>query len=303
MKKIAMLVVFILTGGMTASAATIGGSVSQNQGPDGYNDTRISAKININDISINPTWTRYSSDDLNNGNLFGLRLAKENRLYSAGISAGMTPKYTVFDDVDLKYAKYYGGVDFTFSLRPNDGEKLVGPSAGTVTHGGNGIAGIDVGAGVRYIKNDFTSSRTASDSDSNQIEENVYAGVLFGPLLFTGTYSHYDYVGDGRDDAKAGVTLTPIFISGLNMIASGGPLKDNISIRADVPLPMVTPFIGYTKTNYYGSEETGGDEDSNSYLLGAYVDLNMVYVNVSYQIFNMDSHNKGITSIGAGIKF
>ena len=61
---------------------------------------------------------------------------------------------------------------------------------------------------------------------------------------------------------------------------------------------MVTPFASYTRTAFKGNTDS-----ASAYGFGGYVDLNMVGVNVAYQILDDGSDSDSYLSLSAGLKF
>lgn len=290
MKKTILAAAMVAALGLNASALYFDGGLTGTTGPDGYRGTKLNLVIGEGDVAFEPSVTSYTSDALDKTyRTWGLRGAWESDKYTIGGEAGMTPEVNNYSN------KYVGG-DITISLTPtSDGKsRLAGPGSRGMARGGSGITRVDVGAALKHTMH--TQEVGTTDRDTAQTAATLFAGAKVLMLNLSASYTGYSY---GDEDA------TPLgFVPGHNF-ALGAKPRSSVNARIDIPstLPMVTPFAGYTLTKYKGGSSAAETDESSALLLGAYVDLNLVVANVTYQIFNYADETDSYVSIGAGIKF
>lgn len=284
MKKV-IIAVTMLAGLAFNAAAYFNGGVSATTGPDGYRGTKLDLVIGSGNLAIQPSLANYTWDGLDKAfRTYGVRCAWEAAKYTVGGEAGATPEAN-------GYSNTYAGGDITFSLTPGSGGKsrLAGPGSRGASRGGEGVTRIDFGASLKATMHKNTSG--ASDLKTNQTQASLFAGAKVLMANLSASYTGYAY---GAEDTAAVINPVP----GQNFAYAANP-KSSVNARLDLPgYPLLTPFVAYTGTKY-----KGGVKDSSAYLFGAYIDLNMVTANVSYQIFDNGTDNDSFISLGAGVKF
>ncbi|HAT72982.1 MAG TPA: hypothetical protein DCS63_09225 [Elusimicrobia bacterium] len=286
MKKLMVSLTMLAGLGLNASALYFNGGMTGTTGTD-YSGYKLNLRVGEGDFAFEPSLTSYKYDTAALANktyrTYGLRGAWEQEKYTVGAEAGTTPEVNGYKNV-------YAGGDITFSLTPTSGGKtrLAGPGARSVSGGGKGVAHIDVGASLRQTQHTQTVGTT--DNKTSQTAATLFAGAKVLMLNLSGSYTGYAY---GSEDAAV-----QGFVPGLDFAVIAKP-RSSVTARVDLPsaLPMITPFASYTATKYKGAK------DASALGLGGYVDLNMLVVNVAYQIFDNGSTNKSFVSIGAGVKF
>ena len=233
-------------------------------------------------------WTDLPNDK--NINKFFARFGLEKSLYTASFLAGYNPKVY---DTDAKYL----GADITFSLNPTSSSKkrLAGPNSGFAPRSASGVTQIDIGAGVNLTG--YTNDKT--DKDLLQTDYSLFAGakILMAQIAVNYTFSKYDKDIENNSPNVARLTLKYPGMSSYLYIFP----KSNFNVRLDLlGQPIVTPFISYTKTKF----EESGNDDLNTYRVGAYMDLNMVTASVSYETYDPSGSNRvNFVSVSAGLRF
>ncbi len=284
MKKIIITAAAVACLGLNA-AAYFDGGVTATSGPHGYSGTKLDLTIGSGNLALEPSLASYKSDSLDTTRTYEVRGAWEASKYTLGGEVGTTPEVN-------GYSNNYAGGDITFSLTPGSGghSRLAGPGARSTARGGQGVTRIDIGASLKEVMHKQTSA--GGDLKTNQTQASLFAGAKIMMVNLSASYTGYTY---GTEDTVAAINPVPR----QNFVYAANP-KSSVNIRLDLlsSVPMVTPFVAYTGTKY-----KGGVKDSTAYLLGAYIDLSMVTVNVSYQIFDDGSKNNNFLSAGAGIKF
>jgi len=284
MKKLLVSIAMVASLGLNA-AAYFDGSVSGTTGPGGYRGSNLDLVIGSGNLAFEPSMATYTSDALDKTfRTYALRGAVEAEKYTVGGLVGTTPEIN-------HYSNKFAGGDITFTLTPGSGghSRLAGPGARGGARSGEGVSRIDVGAGFKYTQH--TQTRVVgSDLETGQGATSLFAGAKILMVNLAASYTGYAY-GDTK--------VTPeLFLTGQNFVTAAFP-KSSINVKLDLPgQPLITPYISYTSAKY-----KFGVEDSSAYLLGAYIDLNLVTANVAYQIFN-NGHAKGsFITLGGGIKF
>lgn len=277
---------------VSTASAWFDGSAGQTNGPDGYKKTDLNLTIGSGDMWVRGALMRQDSDNLINPfNTYSVRVGKDAEVYTLAGEAGMTPSTEYSTGVD--YSNVFVGGDITFSLTPSAGGKgrLAGPNAKVASGGGQGVARIDIGAGLKYTSHKVESA--TSDLDAAQTEYSVFAGAKILMARLGASWTGYSY------DDKANPIFNVNPISGQAMAIIGVPPKSSVNFRLDLPgYPMVTPFASYTTTKFNGTTH-----DMNAYGVGAYIDLNLVGANVMYQVLDDGTDKDGYVALNAGIKF
>lgn len=276
----------LLTGlGLNASAFYFDGGVTGTTGPGGYRGSKLDLTLGFDSLSFAPSLASYTSDSLDKTyRTYGLRVAKEGSIYTAGAEAGTTPEVKGYSN------DYFGG-DITFSLLPGSGghSRLAGPGARSYSGGGEGISRIDLGVSVKEVMHKDTAGST--DLKTNQTQYSMFAGAKIMMADLAASWTGYSY---GTRDIKPLINPVP----GMNF-AYGYTPTSSVNARLDLPsqVPMLTPFVAYTGTRYKDAK------DSAAYLFGAYIDLKLVAANVGWQIFDDGTKSHSYLTMGAGVKF
>ena len=291
MKKVIVSLALVAGLGLNASAWYFDGGLTGTTGPDGYSGYKLNVRVGQDELSLEPSLTRYTSDALKKDySTYALRGAMEKEKYTVGAEAATTPEVNGYKNLSL-------AGDITFSLTPGSGghSRLAGPGARASYGGGSGVARVDVGASLKQTQH-TQAVAGASDKKTSETAAMLFAGAKVLMLNLSASFTGYSY-----GDEKA----TPQdFVSGQNFVVQAQP-KSSVNARVDIPstIPLVTPFAGYTTTKYKGGSAAAKTDKSSTVTLGGYVDLNMVVANLTYQIFSYNDHNKSFVSIGAGLKF
>ncbi|HOW89835.1 MAG TPA: hypothetical protein PL037_06105 [Elusimicrobiales bacterium] len=281
--KLAAVIFYSLFAAANASAYFDGG-FSAVTGPNGYHGSKLDLAIGAGGFLIEPSWASYTSDSLDSKyRTYAMRVARENELVTIGAQAGYTPEAGY-------YSNKFAGADITFSLSPGKGGKarLAGPGSRSTPRGGQGVTRIDVGASAKQTRHEYDG---ASLLKTTQNEYSLFAGAKVLMLALSGSYTGYGY---GKEDTTPRINPVP----GHSFAYAAAP-KSSVSAKVDLPgMLILTPFVGYTGTKYRHSVK-----DSAAYMAGAYVDLNMVAANVTFQVFDNGVSKYTYVTAGAGIKF
>jgi len=291
MKKLIFAAALVAALGSGASAWFDGG-LGMTTGPDGYSRTDAYLTVGGDSMWIKPALLRQDADGLTNPlNTYSVRVGKDAPLFTVAGEAGMTPATEYSTGVD--YSNMFFGGDITFSLTPSGSGKgrLAGPNSRITSGGGNGITQVDLGAGLKHTTH--KAETAIGDYETGQTEFSVFAGAKVLMLRLGGSWTGYKY---GDDDVFTRVNT----INGQALALIGALPKSSVNLRVDVPatIPMVTPFASYTRTAFKGNTDS-----ASAYGFGGYVDLNMVGVNVAYQILDDGNDTDSYLSLSAGLKF
>lgn len=285
MKKV-IVVAAILAGSVLNAAAYFDGGATVTTGPNKYRGNRLHLLVGSGNIAVEPSIATYTSDLLDHTyRTYGLRGAWETDKFTVGAEGGSTPEVNDYSN------KYFGG-DITLSLTPGSGGKsrLAGPGSRGTVRGGEGLARLDVGAGIKQVMHEYKPAGIAAQK-TDQTQVSLFAGAKLLLIDLSASYTNYNY-----GTRKTAPLINPI--PGHEFVYGATP-RSSVNARVDIPgTPMITPFVSYTGTKYRDSVD-----DSSAYLFGAYLDLNMLVANVGYQIFDDGSHKTSYISVGAGIKF
>ncbi len=276
---------------VSAASAWFDGGVGQTTGPDGYGKTDINLTVGSGEMWVRGAMMRQDADAYAEAfNTYSLRIGNDAELYTLAGEAGITPKTGYI--AGTEYSSMFFGGDLTLSLTPSSGGKgrLAGPNIKVASGGGQGIARVDVGAGLKHTLHK-TETATA-ENKTDQTEFSVFAGASILMARVGASWTGYKY---GDKDSVSNVGT----ISGQSLALIGGLPESSVNFRLDLPgYPMVTPFLSYTATKYKGTVQ-----DTAAYTAGAYLDLNLVGANVMYQVYDDGSDKDNYLSLSAGIKF
>ncbi|HBE88366.1 MAG TPA: hypothetical protein DDW67_04415 [Elusimicrobia bacterium] len=290
MKKTLFTLMAVLMS-VSAASAWFDGGVGQTTGPDGYGKTDINLTVGSGEMWVRGAMMRQDADAYAEAfNTYSLRIGNDAELYTLAGEAGITPKTGYI--AGTEYSSMFFGGDLTLSLTPSSGGKgrLAGPNIKVASGGGQGIARVDVGAGLKHTLHK-TETATA-ENKTDQTEFSVFAGASILMARVGASWTGYKY---GDKDSVSNVGT----ISGQSLALIGGLPESSVNFRLDLPgYPMVTPFLSYTATKYKGTVQ-----DTAAYTAGAYLDLNLVGANVMYQVYDDGSDKDNYLSLSAGIKF
>jgi hypothetical protein len=272
-----------------AAHAYFDGSVGTVGGADGYTGINAAAKIGGDSFSIDPSYSSYKQDGLDNTfSTYGLGLGYAVPLFSVDLDAATTPKQN-------DYGNYTMSADAIFSLSPTGGHnsRIAGPHMGAGSDKGEGVARIDVGAGLAYTSHDL-------DSYANRVGEtdgSIFAGALFLGTQVSARYTKNLHYSETLNDESAPLVVN---LPG-SMIETQGYLNQAMNLRVDWTLiPAVTPYVSYTAAQYKLAQPT-----SKTYQFGAQVGLDMLNINAAYQVQDPGDgySSKSYFTVGAGLNF
>ena len=276
------------------AAAYFDGGVSATTGENGYSGGNVFLIAGSDNMWIKPALDYYKTDDTNGTyKTYSLRGGYDKELYSIAGGFGSTPEMN-------GYKNAYVESDITFTLTPGGSRKgrLAGPQSSHGASGGKGLARIDIGGAAKYSmhKSKYNSAGALIKSKSiNQTDLSVFAGASFLSSRLSAVYtaSSYDKTLNAVNRAPQAVNM-----AGLTSIVQGFPAT-SVNIRLDwYNMPFVAPYISYTKTKFKLSQP-----DSKSYCFGANIDLTMLDVTASYEIYDNGIDKDNYISLAAGIKF
>ena len=145
-------------------------------------------------------------------------------------------------------------------------------------------------------KSKYNSAGALIKSKSiNQTDLSVFAGAGFLSSRLSAVYTASSYYKTLNAVNRAPQAVN---MAGLTSIVQGFPAT-SVNIRLDWSnMPFVAPYISYTKTKFKLSQP-----DSKSYCFGANIDLTMLDVTASYEIYDNGIDKDNYISLAAGIKF
>lgn len=306
-KVVVVLAVCASFAGPASSAVSVG--ADQTFGTLNYRGTKANASIDLTDsIYVTPTFSTYRTDQ-SSGSLYqpGLRVGYEEGPLSFGVSGAFVPKAD-------GYSQNSVGADLTFSLSPGHtrhGHRMAGPdSQGNGTFG-YGLAGVDIGGSVNHIthKDDYAAQGTSGQALREQgaafaapfvvgeTDLSAFAGAKFLFTEISGSVSKsvYDKSLDNRE-----LRESPFMVMGeYSAIESGYPDSDyNVKMKWKT-LPLVTPYVSFTHTNF-----KLGSAPSNATELGLSVGLDMLNVKGAYGHYSQNGFvSRDYFTLGASLNF
>lgn len=291
MKKILIAVMTLAVMGLNAAAYFDGGG-GVVSGPDGYKGSKLYLIVGSEPFYLKPMFTSYK-DDGTNGiyKTYALRAGYDKDVYGIGAEFGSTSKLNGYQN------QFFGG-DITFSLSPTGGgrSRLAGPHSGSAGKSGEGVTRIDVGVAAKVIahKGQFKTVKTET---INQTDLSLFAGAKILATQVSGTYTRSSY--DKTISAGSFIGVPQVeHITGLSNVIQGFPESSWNFGLAWPSLPMVSPFVSYTRTTFKLNQDS-----SKAYMAGVTVGLGMVAVNVVYEIYDNGTDKDGFYSVGAGLRF
>lgn len=271
--------------------------LKQTTGNNNYSGTSGYAHFG-GDIHFKPSFSTYHSD-LSGGtfNTYALRAGYDMKLFGAGLTAGTTPKVN-------GYRNSFVGVDAAVSLTPTGSgpiKRIKGADQGGGAARGKGLARVDVGAGLLHTSHrddlNAAGARRASVFKLGQTDLSASVGVSFlrNLLSLDLTKSFYDKDLAAATDRGGRVQA----VTGLTAVVQGFP-KTSASARLEMSMvPVVTPFISYTRTTFELSQPS-----SNAYAVGGFVELAILEVGASYQRYvQAGAADQNYYGLGASLRF
>jgi hypothetical protein len=287
MKKSILSFILILFCAGISLAYTDGGLTTVT-GYDGYKGLKGFLELGGDSgFYVRPSMSSYDTDSLNDPiNTYAIRGGLDKMFLSLGAEAGVTPRAN-------GYKNHYFTGDVTISFSPLSGNKymLAGPRSATETKG-KGMLRADVGSSITYIKHDV------SGFGVGETDMSVYAGLLFLGTQVSGQYiKNLDYsrtLNTGNSDPLK-IDLPGMIISAVGYVSQVWNGKVSFTM-----IPFVSPYFSYTSTQYKINRPR-----SDSYVVGATLQVAMVFVNASYQIFDPGPGlaKKDYFGLSGGLKF
>ncbi|HBB66107.1 MAG: hypothetical protein A2X28_10760 [Elusimicrobia bacterium GWA2_56_46] len=290
MKKI--IIASMLAGLSLNAAAYFDGGAGVVSGAHGYRGSKLYLVVGSEPFYLKPMFNSYKADGTGGTfKTYSLRGGYDRDIYGVGAEFGSTSKLNGYQN------SFFGG-DITFTLTPDGGgrSRLAGPRSGSSGRGGKGVTRVDVGAAVKLTahKDRFTAAKTET---INQTDLSLFAGAKILSARVSGTYTRSSY--DKTLSAASIISVPKVEnITGLNNVIQGFPVSSWNFGLAWSSLPMVSPFLSYTRTTFKLSQKT-----SKAYMAGATIDISMLAVNVSYELYDDGSTKDGFYSVGAGLRF
>ena len=293
-----ILAAVMLLGASPAGAFFFTGGLSQNIGNRNYQGTNAYLDIG-GDLHVRPSYSSYHSDDSGGYTLktYGARVGYDATIWGAGVSAGATPKVN-------GYRNNYVGADAEVSISPTGSgpvKRITGTQQGGGEAVGKGLARIDFGVGAAHIQHtdDLQAGGAARGTPlgigQNDLKGTVGVSFLDNLISVDATKSYYDHNLDKINARPAQVQN----LAGLSSTIQGYP-DTSANFRLEMGMmPVVKPFVGYTRTTF-----KQGAPGMGAYTAGVSVELLMVEVSATYQhqvVKGFPSEN--LFGIGAGLRF
>ncbi|MFA5160930.1 MAG: hypothetical protein WC421_01680 [Elusimicrobiales bacterium] len=298
-KLIAVVALSVLP--VCGASAYFDGGLGGVSGADSYSGFNAFAEVGMDNFYVRPAYGSYKSDATNKNtySTYSARVGYEKLIFALGLEGGTTPKKS---NGSYEYGNNYISGDITFSVSPTGGRamRLAGPRSGGGGAKGEGLTRVDFGASLTRISHDFS---TLSDK-VGETDGSVFAGVMFlGTQISAKFVKNLSYSQDITGSMPVPMTVE---LPG-TMICTQGYINQALNARVDFTmLPLVTPFISYTATQYKGDNPLLSLASiSKAYMLGATVGLDMLNINAAYQIFDpgVGHSSTNYFSLGAGLKF
>jgi hypothetical protein len=306
-KTFAVLAALAACAAPAAAAVSVG--ADQTFGTVNYRGTKASASIDLTDsLYVTPRFYTYRTD-VSSGSLYqpGLRVGYEEGPLSLGVSGAFVPKAD-------GYSQNSVGADITFSLSPGHtkhGHRMAGPSSSDNGTFGYGLAGVDIGGSVNHIthKDDYAATGTSGVALRQQgapfakpfvlgeTDFTAFAGAKFMITEVSGSVSKsvYDKTLDNNN-----LRESPFMVLGeYSAIESGYPDSDyNVKLKWKT-LPVVTPYVSFTHTNF-----KLGSAPSNATEAGVTVGLDMLNVRGAYGHYSQTGFlSRDYFTLGASLNF
>ncbi len=296
----------------TPGRAGVTAGVDETLGTAHYRSTKVKASVDLGEeYYLSPSFSTYRSDNSSGSfSTIGLRGGYESGPLSLGADVAVQPKTN-------GYKREEFGADATFSLTPGGskhGHKMTGPSSGGEETFGSGLAAVDIGAGLRFIRHsdDLQAPPGAAGLPPGPGRRAIARGKtitfgqtefsVFGALRFLIaeasaelSKSHYDKSLDASNARESQF----LQLTGVDSIVQGFPDTTANARLTWKSLPLIKPYASYTHTTF-----KLGSAPSNAYEFGAKAGLNMVTVKAGYERYVQ----KGVASqnyytLGASLNF
>ncbi|MFH1619122.1 MAG: hypothetical protein ABIG11_04390 [bacterium] len=298
MKRRIMPAVAVLMTAVLNAGAYFNGGLGQTFGRHNYRGTSGYLIIGSeNGLWLRPSLSFYKSDIVKGKyKTYAVRGGYDAAAYGISAEAGATPK-------EDGYGNRFAAADITFSLSSSGGKKsrIAGPQSGGGAARGKGLAGVDVGAGIRHTAHtdELNALRAIRPSEAaiGQTDLLVFAGAKFLSTNVSGQYtkSGYDKTLSGGYRVSQRTAL-----AGMTAIIQGFP-SQSWNFRAEwASMPVVRPFFSYTHTQFKLSQP-----NSDSYAAGASVGLDMLQLNGTAEVYDPGggAEKENFFSLGAALRF
>ncbi|MDD5304122.1 MAG: hypothetical protein PHS14_13560 [Elusimicrobia bacterium] len=310
MRTIFAAVVAVLCALPARAGVTAG--VDQTLGTAGYRGTKVRASVDIGDaFYLAPSFSTYRSDASSGSyRTFALRAGYETGPLAFGVEAAVQPKTNGYKREEI-------GGDATFSLTPGGsahGRKMAGPSSGGTETFGAGLAAVDVGAGLNFIRHSddlqaapaggvsgMRSRRPAvaraTTLTFGQTDVSVFGGLRF--LVAEASVELTKSAYSKNLDAVNARESQFLQLSGVDSIAQGFPDTSANARLTWKSLPLVKPYVSYTHTTF-----KLGAAPSNAYAVGAKAGFEMITVKAGYERYAQKGFaDQNFYTLGAGLNF
>lgn len=303
---VAVLCALPARAGVTAGA-------DQTLGTAGYRKTKVRASVDIGEaFFLAPSFSTYRSNSSSGSyRTFGLRAGYETGPLAFGAEVAVQPKTNGYKREEI-------GGDVTFSLTPGGskhGRKMAGPSSGGEETFGAGLAAVDVGAGLRFLRHsDDLQAAPSSGGGAGPGPRRPSAArgatltfaqtdiSVFGGLRFLVAEASVEVVKSAYSknldalNAREGQALD---LSGVESTVQGFPDTSANARLTWKSLPLVKPYVSYTHTTF-----KLGSAPSNAYEVGAKAGLNMITVKAGYEHYAQKGFaDRNFYTLGAGLNF
>jgi hypothetical protein len=316
MKTVFAAAVVVLCALPARAGVTAG--VDQTFGTAGYRRTKVRASIDLGDaFYLAPSFSTYRTNTSSGSyRTIGLRAGYETGPLAFGAEVAIQPKTN-------GYKREEFGGDVTFSLTPGGskhGRKMAGPSSGGEETFGAGLAAVDVGAGLRFIRHSDeyqAAARVATGGTSGsgsgrreqslvpraavatfgQVDFSIFAGLRFliAEAAVELTKSRYDKNLDALNARES----QALDLSGVESTVQGFPDTSANARLSWKSLPLVKPYVSYTHTTF-----KLGSAPSNAYEVGAKAGFNMVTVKAGYEHYAQKGFSdQNFYTLGASLNF
>lgn len=290
------LIVLLLPAG-PAQAFFFNSGVKQSVGTHNYSGTSLYADFG-GDVHIRPSFTSYHSDDSSGTyKTISARLGYDTKLWGVGVTGGGTPRVN-------GYSNRFFGADAVVSLTPTGSgpvKRIKGSDQGGGAARGKGLARVDLGAGILHTTHtdEFQAggARRARSIDIGQTDLNASVGVSVLKNLISADVTKSFYNKDLSAVLARGARAQSV--QGLSPVIQGFP-KTSVNLRLEMSmLPLVTPYVGYTRTTFELSQPA-----ANAYSVGGYVEFEILEVSASFQRYVQSGRpDQNYYGLGASLRF
>ncbi|MBI5629519.1 MAG: hypothetical protein HY921_01405 [Elusimicrobia bacterium] len=282
---------------LPARALFFNAGASQTTGSRNYSGTRVYADFG-DSLHVRPSFSAYHSDSSSGTyKTISARIGYDLPFFGVGLTAGGSPTVN-------GYGNTFFGADAVVSLSPTGSgpiRRIKASEQGGGKARGKGVARVDLGAGLLYTahRDDLQAggARRSRAVSVGQTDLGASLGVSFLGNLASADLTKSVYDRDLRAlSLRPAQTLAP---QGLAAVIQGFP-NTSAHLQFEMGmLPLVSPFVSYTRTTF-----ELGEPSLNAYALGAYAELMMVEVSASYQRYAQSGRaDRNYFGLGASLRF